>query len=69
MCVCCWFVDLVEFCGVEWFGIDESSVSEIEEESDGVWGIVGGKVRNMFLILFYAFFFVVVINHKEKVPD
>ncbi|RZB65603.1 SH2 domain-containing protein A [Glycine soja] len=23
--------------------IDESSVSEIEEESDGVWGIVGGK--------------------------
>ncbi|KAI5420344.1 SH2 domain-containing protein A isoform X1 [Lathyrus oleraceus] len=23
--------------------IDESSVSEVEEESDGVWGIVGGK--------------------------
>ncbi|CAJ1978423.1 unnamed protein product [Sphenostylis stenocarpa] len=23
--------------------IDESSVSEIEEESDGVWGVVGGK--------------------------
>jgi len=24
--------------------IDESSVSEIEEESDGVWAVVGGKV-------------------------
>ncbi|CAI8606889.1 unnamed protein product [Vicia faba] len=28
--------------------IDESSVSEVEEESDGVWGIVGGKVRKIF---------------------
>lgn len=32
--------------------IDESSISEVEEESDGVWGIVGGKAscrRNVSL--------------------
>lgn len=32
--------------------IDELSASEIEEESDGVWSIVGGKVRKIFCTRF-----------------
>lgn len=28
--------------------IDSSSAYEIEEDSDGVWSIVGGKVKNIY---------------------
>lgn len=27
--------------------VDESSVSDIDEENDGVWSIIGGKVNNV----------------------
>lgn len=51
--------------------IDESSASEVEEESDGVWGIVGGKVRKIFvddtlLVYFIASFY--FMNQKKKAP-
>lgn len=56
--------------------IDESSASEIEEESDGVWSIVGGKVWKMFctrhpvnLCAHFYFFWIeyvlIFMNHKE----
>lgn len=32
--------------------IDHSSASEIEEDSDGVWSIVGGKVKMILLPVF-----------------
>lgn len=33
--------------------IDSSSAYEIEEDSDGVWSIVGGKVKNIYCFEIY----------------
>jgi hypothetical protein len=52
--------------------IDNSSASEIEVGSDGVWSIIGGKVREIFyvacfLVVMYCmhqfFFFFLKWNH------
>lgn len=37
-----------------WLSVDKTSSSGIELDEDGVWNIVGGKVRFLFLIV-YAF--------------
>lgn len=34
--------------------IDHSSTSEIEEDSDGVWSIVGGKVKSIITLCYCA---------------
>jgi hypothetical protein len=41
--------------------IDNSSSSEIEVGNDGVWSIVGGKVRKIF----YIIFFLVILSYAS----